>query len=51
MTQVTSIKPFETVARLPAKTQRVFGGVFLCDDVGIGKTFARLMLIERMVLF
>ena len=26
-----------------------FGGAFLCDGVGLGKTFVGLMLIERMV--
>lgn len=27
-----------------------FGGAFLCDGVGLGKTFVGLMLIERMVI-
>lgn len=27
-----------------------FGGAFLCDGVGLGKTFVGLMLIERLVL-
>ena len=29
---------------------RRHGGAFLCDGVGLGKTFVGLMLIERMVL-
>jgi superfamily II DNA or RNA helicase len=29
---------------------RQFGGAFLCDGVGLGKTFVGLMLIERLVL-
>lgn len=29
---------------------RIFGGGFLCDGVGLGKTFVGLMLIERMVI-
>ncbi len=28
-----------------------FGGAFLCDGVGLGKTFVGLMLIERLVKF
>ena len=27
------------------------GGAFLCDGVGLGKTFVGLMLIERLVMF
>jgi superfamily II DNA or RNA helicase len=30
---------------------RQFGGAFLCDGVGLGKTFVGLMLIERLVLY
>lgn len=29
---------------------RQFGGAFLCDGVGLGKTFVGLMLIERLVV-
>ena len=29
---------------------RRFGGAFLCDGVGLGKTYVGLMLIERLVL-
>jgi hypothetical protein len=29
---------------------RRFGGAFLCDGVGLGKTFIGLMLIERLVM-
>ena len=29
---------------------RQHGGAFLCDGVGLGKTFVGLMLIERLVL-
>jgi superfamily II DNA or RNA helicase len=29
---------------------RQFGGAFLCDGVGLGKTFVGLMLIERLIL-
>lgn len=29
---------------------KTFGGAFLCDGVGLGKTFAGLMLIERFVV-
>ena len=32
------------------KIARQHGGAFLCDGVGLGKTFAGLMLIERLVL-
>ncbi|MBK9421658.1 MAG: hypothetical protein IPN44_11525 [Flavobacteriales bacterium] len=32
------------------KICRSFGGAFLCDGVGLGKTFVGLMLIERMVM-
>lgn len=32
------------------KIARRFGGAFLCDGVGLGKTFVGLMLIERLVL-
>jgi len=32
------------------KISRQFGGAFLCDGVGLGKTFIGLMLIERLVL-
>ena len=32
------------------KIARRHGGAFLCDGVGLGKTFAGLMLIERLVL-
>ena len=32
------------------KIARQHGGVFLCDGVGLGKTFVGLMLIERMIL-
>jgi superfamily II DNA or RNA helicase len=28
---------------------KTFGGAFLCDGVGLGKTFVGLMLLERMV--
>lgn len=28
-----------------------FGGAFLCDGVGLGKTFVGLMAIERMVMY
>ena len=28
-----------------------YGGAFLCDGVGLGKTFVGLMLIERLVKF
>ena len=27
-----------------------FGGAFLCDGVGLGKTFIGLMVIERLVI-
>lgn len=29
---------------------RLYGGAFLCDGVGLGKTYVGLMLIERMVM-
>jgi superfamily II DNA or RNA helicase len=32
------------------KIARQYGGSFLCDGVGLGKTFVGLMLIERLVL-
>ena len=32
------------------KICRQHGGAFLCDGVGLGKTFVGLMLIERLVL-
>ena len=32
------------------KIARRYGGAFLCDGVGLGKTFVGLMLIERMVV-
>jgi superfamily II DNA or RNA helicase len=32
------------------KIARQHGGAFLCDSVGLGKTFVGLMLIERLVL-
>jgi len=32
------------------KIARQFGGAFLCDGVGLGKTFVGLMLIERLIL-
>lgn len=32
------------------KISRRYGGAFLCDGVGLGKTFVGLMLIERLVL-
>ena len=32
------------------KISRQFGGAFLCDGVGLGKTFIGLMLIERLVM-
>lgn len=32
------------------KMAREHGGAFLCDGVGLGKTFVGLMLIERLVL-
>lgn len=32
------------------KVARQHGGAFLCDGVGLGKTFVGLMLIERLVL-
>ncbi len=31
------------------KITKRFGGAFLCDGVGLGKTFVGLMLIERMI--
>ncbi len=31
------------------KIAKQFGGAFLCDGVGLGKTFVGLMLIERMI--
>ena len=32
------------------KIARQYGGGFLCDGVGLGKTFVGLMLIERLIL-
>jgi superfamily II DNA or RNA helicase/HKD family nuclease len=32
------------------KISRQYGGAFLCDGVGLGKTFVGLMLIERLVM-
>ena len=32
------------------KIARQYGGAFLCDGVGLGKTFIGLMLIERLVV-
>ena len=32
------------------KIARQYGGAFLCDGVGLGKTFVGLMLIERLVV-
>ena len=32
------------------KIARQFGGAFLCDSVGLGKTFIGLMLLERLLL-
>ena len=32
------------------KIARQYGGAFLCDGVGLGKTFVGLMLIERLIL-
>lgn len=32
------------------KIARQYGGAFLCDGVGLGKTFIGLMLIERLVM-
>ena len=32
------------------KIARQYGGAFLCDGVGLGKTFVGLMLVERLVL-
>ncbi len=32
------------------KIARQHGGAFLCDSVGLGKTFVGLMLIERLIL-
>jgi hypothetical protein len=29
---------------------RIYGGGFLCDGVGLGKTYVDLMLIERLVV-
>ena len=29
---------------------RLYGGAFLCDGVGLGKTYVGLMIIERMVM-
>jgi len=32
------------------KVARQYGGAFICDGVGLGKTFVGLMLIERLVM-
>lgn len=32
------------------KIAQLYGGAFLCDGVGLGKTFVGLMLIERLVV-
>jgi ERCC4-related helicase len=32
------------------KIARQHGGAFLCDGVGLGKTFVGLQLIERLIL-
>ncbi len=32
------------------KIARQFGGAFICDGVGLGKTFVGLMVIERLVM-
>ncbi len=32
------------------KIARQYGGAFLCDGVGLGKTFVGMMLIERLIL-
>lgn len=32
------------------KIARQYGGAFICDGVGLGKTFVGLMLIERLVM-
>lgn len=34
----------------PIEIARQFGGAFLCDGVGLGKTFIGLMAIERLVM-
>ena len=34
----------------PGEIGRQHGGAFLCDGVGLGKTFVGLMLIERLIL-
>jgi len=33
-----------------AKIARQYGGAFMCDGVGLGKTFIGLMLIERLIM-
>jgi hypothetical protein len=33
------------------KIANQYGGAFLCDGVGLGKTFVGLMLIERLVMY
>ena len=33
------------------KIANKYGGAFLCDGVGLGKTFVGLMLIERLVMY
>lgn len=33
-----------------AKIAKQYGGAFLCDGVGLGKTFIGLMLIERLIM-
>ena len=35
----------------PHEIARRHGGAFLCDGVGLGKTFVGLMLIERLILY
>ena len=40
----------QEACRALMKIARQHGGAFLCDGVGLGKTFVGLMLIERLVL-
>ena len=40
----------QEASRALMKIARQHGGAFLCDGVGLGKTFVGLMLIERLVL-
>ncbi len=28
-----------------------YGGAFLCDGVGLGKTYVGLMIIERLIMY